>query len=162
MKIKMLVVFVLHLLISCSSRISKETLINFSFPMQPVSNEIVVYIAKKPAYVSPSEYFSIELNGQYKILNSGDCNYFVVNENEFTMRSKRNAIDYPVASLRREDLQFGRTYYFELNNNGRSAISHFKEVTANDIKPICAEFGFGRFMNNPPYEGWGKNDLMNL
>lgn len=159
MRAKVLVLCVLHLLVGCTSRVSKETLTNFSFPVQPSSNEIVIYIAKKPAYVSPSEYFSIEINGQFKILNSGDCNYFVLKNKEFTMRSKRNAANYPIASLRREDLQFGRTYYFELNNNGRSIISHFKEVTANDIKPICAEFGFGRFMNNPPYEGWGKNDL---
>lgn len=159
MRVKVLVLCILHLLIGCTNRVSDETLTHFSFPVQPSSNEIVIYIAKKPAYVSPSEYFSIELNGQYKILNSGDCNYFVLNNKEFTIRSKRNAVNYPIASLKREDSQFGRSYYFELNNNGRSIVSHFKEVTANDIKPICAEFGFGRFMNNPPYEGWGKNEL---
>ncbi|WP_333609047.1 hypothetical protein [Arsukibacterium sp.] len=159
MNMKNFIIIFAILLTGCSSRGSKDSLINFSFPIQPADDEIVIYVASHPAYVSDWAYFSLELSGEYKILNFGDCNYFIVKANHFTLRSKRNVTEDPVASLKGENLRLGSTYYFERDNNGKSAVSHFKEVTAKEVKPICAEFGFGRVINNPPNERWGKNDL---
>lgn len=159
MNIRNFIIFSFFSLTGCTSQVSKEVLVNFSFPVQPAHDEIVLYVASHPAYVSDWAYFSLELNGEYKILNFGDCNYFIVKANHFTLRSKRNVKEDPVASLKGEDLRLGSTYYFVRDNNGKSAVSHFKEVTAKEVKPICAEFGFGRVMNNPPNERWGENDL---
>lgn len=143
----------------CISTEDKETWINFTFPAQPKLDEIVIYVAKEPIYGSVWEYFSIELNGEYKILNGGDCNYFIVKGSDFTLRSKKNIEEYPVVGLVRSGLTLGQSYYFLQVGNGRSEEHHFEEVTAKDIIPICAKYGFGRVMNNPPNAEWGHNDL---
>jgi len=143
----------------CTSTADKEILANFTFPVQPASDEIVIYVAKEPIYGSVWEYFSLELNGKYKILNGGDCNYFIVKGSVFTLRSKKNIEGYPVVKLIRSGLTLGQSYYFLQEGNGRNEERHFEEVTAKDIIPICAKYGFGRVMNNPPNARWGKNEL---
>ncbi len=143
----------------CTNTADREIQANFTFPAQPASDEIVIYVARDGRYGSDWEYFSLELNGDYKILNADDCNYFVVNSSNFTLRSKKNIEEYPVATLLRTGLDLGKSYYFLQVGNGRSEEHHFEEVTAKDIIPICAKYGFGRVMNNPPNARWGKNDL---
>jgi hypothetical protein len=150
------------ILFSGCSFFSKDSSLSiFKFPVQPGLDEVVVYVASEPAYVSAWEYFSIAVGDQYKILNSGDCNYFLIKEKKFTMRSKRNIEEYPIAELKRQDLTFGQSYYFLQVGTGKDVDHHFKEVTADDIAPICKKYGFGRVMNNPPNARWGKNDLKN-
>ena len=147
------------LLSGCITTADKEMLTNFSFPVQPAFDEIVIYVARDGRYGSDWEYFSLELNGEYKILNADDCNYFVVKNPRFTLRSKKNVGDYPIVKLVRSGLTPGHSYYFLQEGNGRNEDRHFEEVTAKDIIPICAKYGFGRVMNNPPNAQWGKNDL---
>ncbi len=143
----------------CISTADKELWASFNFPVKPALDEVVIYVAKEPIYGSVWEYFSLELNGEYKILNGGDCSYFIVKGSGFTLRSKKNIEEYPVANLMRSDLALGKIYYFLQDGNGRSEERHFEEVTAKDIIPICAKYGFGRVMSNPPSARWGKNDL---
>jgi len=143
----------------CINTADKDMPINFTFPVQPASDEVVIYIAKEPIYGSVWEYFSLELNGEFKILNGGDCNYFVAKGSGFILRSKKNIEKYPVVKLVRSGLTLGQSYYFLQEGTGRNEVRHFEEVTAKDIIPICAKYGFGRVMNNPPNAQWGKNDL---
>ena len=147
------------LLAGCTSSLSKESLINFSFPIQPADNEIVIYIANESAYLSDWAYFSLELNGEYKIINFGDCTYFILENNEFILRSKRNREGYPITEFSQNNLNFGETYYLILKGTGKSSVSPFRFTTKEKAASICAEHGFGRVMNNPPNERWGKNDL---
>lgn len=157
---KLYFVSILLLLNGCMSVVSTETYTtSFRFPVHPVADEVVIYVAKGGAYGSDWAYFSLELNGEYKILNADDCNYFVVKGSQFLLRSKRNSAGDPVAKLFRKNLKLGSTYYYLQDGNGKSKDSHFKEVTAQDIIPICAEYGFGRVMNNPPNTKWGENEL---
>lgn len=149
----------LFFLSGCINTVDKEILGTFTFPVQPALDEVVIYVARDGRYGSDWEYFSLELNGEYKILNADDCNYFIVKGSGFTLRSKKNIEGYPVVKLIRSGLTLGQSYYFLQEGNGRNEERHFEEVTAKDIIPICAKYGFGRVMNNPPNARWGKNEL---
>lgn len=153
-------ILILFLLTGCGSLVSNEVLRNFRFPVTPATDEVLIYLASASGYVSAWEYFSLELNGEYKILNYGDCTYFILKQNNFILRSKRNIEQDPIAELVQRDLSFGNSYYYVRKGIGKSSESPFKETTAKAIAPICAKFGFGRVSNNPPNERWGKNDLM--
>ena len=146
-------------LAGCTSSAEKEKIRNFKFPIKPASDEIVIYVARGGRYASVWAYFSLELNNEYKILNADDCNYFVVKGDAFKLRSKKNTEGYPIATLTRTGLALGQSFYFLQEGTGRENKDHFEEVAAEDIIPICAIYGFGRVMNNPPNERWGKNDL---
>ena len=150
---------VIFVLAGCMSSADKDKIKNFKFPIKPASDEIVIYVARGGRYGSDWEYFSLELNNEYKILNADDCNYFVVKGDGFKLRSKKRTEDYPIATLMRTDLSLGESYYFIQEGTGRENEDHFEEVEAKDIIPICAKYGFGRVMNDPPNERWGKNDL---
>lgn len=152
---------VIFVLAGCMSSADKDKIKNFKFPIKPASDEIVIYVARDGIYGSVWEYYSLELNNEYKILNGYDCNYFVVKGDGFKLRSKKSSVGdpYPIATLTRTGLALGQSYYFLQEGTGRENKDHFEEVAAEDIIPICAIYGFGRVMNNPPNERWGKNDL---